>query len=218
MFDIRDELWNLLEEDLVPVCPPRSDVSESSGPAPTTPLDDNDDDVVSVLSSAESGFIDDMDEIGELQPVPGGVAVTKSKRKNVGLFIEFGCQEGSPISKVANVLDISYLGVTRNLLDVENDEYFQQLLLWVQDEIQVGEGPVHLWGSLSSTAWLPWNRMAMHKYGESHEKKLETHRTHSLGMIERFEQVAELVKLSKGGSVSFAWSRSGIQRAGLSHV
>ena len=94
MFDIRDELRNLLEEDLVPVCPPRSDVSESSGPAPTTPLDDNDDDVVSVLSSAESGFIDDMDEIGELQPVPGGVAVTKSKRKNVGLFIEFGCQEG----------------------------------------------------------------------------------------------------------------------------
>ena len=73
MFDIRDELRNLLEEDLVPVYPPRSDVSESSGPAPTTPLDDNDDDdVVSVLSSAESGFIDDMDEIGELQPVPGG--------------------------------------------------------------------------------------------------------------------------------------------------
>ena len=88
MFDIRDELRNLLEEDLVPVCPPRSDVSESSGPAPTTPLDDNDDDddIVSVLSSAESGFIDDMDEIGELQPVPGGVAVTKSKRKNVRFF------------------------------------------------------------------------------------------------------------------------------------
>ena len=74
--------------------------------------------------------------------------MAKKAGKAKGLFIEFCCKETSPVCKIADSLGISYLGVTKECLNAEDGDAFQQLLLWVQDEIQQEKCPVHLWGSL----------------------------------------------------------------------
>ena len=185
-----------LDLDLVPECPPdeANEKEHSDGYSPTSPANSE--------SSAESYF--DETVIGEVVfRAPGGIA----KRKEKGLLIEFCCQENSALSKVAESLDISYFGITKESCDVENDEQFHQLLCWIQDEIQNGNGPIHLWGSLPCTVWSPWQRMAVHKYGIEYEEKLAARRERSLEMVRRFRQVAELVELSRGGSSSFEWSK-----------
>ena len=171
-----------LDLDLVPECPPdeANEKEHSDGYSPTSPANSE--------SSAESYF--DETVIGEVVfRTPGGIA----KRKEKGLLIEFCCQENSALSKVAESLDISYFGITKESCDVENDEQFHQLLCWIQDEIQNGDGPIHLWGSLPCTVWSPWQRMAVHKYGIEYEEKLAARRERSLEMVRRFRQVAELV-------------------------
>ena len=184
-----------LDLDLVPDCP----LNESPEPEPSEPYSPTS--PANTESSAESYF--DETVIGEVVVVPGGIA----RRKGKGLLIEFCCQENSALSKVAEALDISYFGITKESCDIENDEHFLQLLCWIQDEIQNGHGPIHLWGSLPCTAWSPWQRMAIHKYGKEYEEKLAARRQRSLEMVRRFHQVAKLVELSRGGSSSFEWSK-----------
>lgn len=151
-------------------------------------------------STPESSFDDSV--IGEVVWAPGGVA----KRANKGLFIEFCCKEGSALSKVAEALGMSYLGITKESLDVQNDDNFHQLLCWVQEEIQQDIGPIHLWGSLPGAAWSPWQRMALHRY-PGYEEKLLAKRAESLELVRKFRSLAELVCFSRGGSSSFAWSK-----------
>ena len=110
--------------------------------------------------------------------------MAKKAGKAKGLFIEFCCKETSPVCKIADSLGISYLGVTKECLNAEDGDAFQQLLLWVQDEIQQEKCPVHLWGSLPYT--------------------IEC-RAASLDLVTKFHSLA-LVQCSRGGSVSFEWS------------
>ena len=147
-------------------------------------------------STPESWFDDSV--IGEVVWAPGGVA----KRANKGLFIEFCCKEGSALSKVAEALGISYLGITKESFDVQNDDNFHQLLCWVQEEIQQDIGPIHLWGSLPGAAWSPWQRMALHQY-PGYEEKLLAKRAESLELVRKFRSLAELVCFSRGGSKEF---------------
>jgi hypothetical protein len=171
LFDIVED-EDALAHDEVPICPPpdNEDRGESNGYTPT-----------SAASTPESGFFDE--ELGEFLPVPGGVAKKAGKAK--GLFIEFCCKETSPVCKIDESLGISYLGVTKECLNAEDGDAFQQLLLWVQDEIQQEKCPVHLWGSLPYT--------------------IEC-RAASLDLVTKFHSLAELVQCSRGGSVSFEWS------------
>lgn len=181
-----------MNDDLVPECPP-----ESPSYTPT-----------SAASSAESGFInDDISQIEEL--VPGGVGkpvLFKSNRKH-GILVEFCSSENSALKRVAEHLQIAYLGVTKESLNVEDEETFQQFLIWLQIEVPENEGPVHLWASVPRTAWSPWQRMAIAKHGDSYRDKLEQRRDQSRAMVRRFHDAAQLVKLSRGGTVTFEWSR-----------
>lgn len=92
-------------------------------------------------------------------------------------------------------------------IDVENPETFEQFLLWLQIEVQGGDGPVHLWSSIPCTKWSPWQRMAVAKYGEPYRIKLEAEREESRSMVIRFKEAAEIVKMSRGGSITFEWSK-----------
>ena len=171
LFDIVED-EDILARDEVPICPPPDieDRDESDGYAPT-----------SAASTPESVFFDE--ELGEFLPVPGGVSKKTGKVK--GLFIEFCCKEASPVCKIAESLGISYLGVTNECLSAKDGDAFQQILLWVQEEIQQEKCPVHLWGSLPYT--------------------IEC-RDASLDLVTKFHNLAELVQCSRGGSVSFEWS------------
>lgn len=188
---------NPLDEDLVPECPPASpnELHEQHRDDDYSPTS-----MASSDSTPESWFDDSV--IGEVVWAPGGVA----KRANKGLFIEFCCKEGSALSKVAEALGISYLGITKESFDVQNDDNFHQLLCWVQEEIQQDIGPIHLWGSLPGAAWSPWQRMALHQY-PGYEEKLLAKRAESLELVRKFRSLAELVCFSRGGSSSFAWSK-----------
>ena len=190
--DVDVEPVDPLDLDLIPECPPKTP-SQHEEDTPVSPSHSE--------SSAESWF--DESVIGEVVRAPGGVA----RRKGKGLLIEFCCQENSALSKVAEALDVSYLGITKESFNVEDDQNFHQLICWVQDEIQQGNGPIHLWGSLPCTVWSPWQRMAIHKFGKEYEEKLLQRRLKSLNMVEKFHELAEVVQLSKGGSSSFEWSK-----------
>ena len=155
------------------------------------------------VSEPDASLFDE--QLGEFLPVPGGVIKKVGKVK--GTFIEFCCEENSSISRVADILGIAYLGITKESLNIQDDDAFQQLLFWLQEEIQDGNGPIHLWSSLPCTVWSPWQRMAIAKYGSSYKRKLQKRRAESLEMVKRFRDVAEMVKLSRGGSVTFEWSR-----------
>ena len=160
----------------------------------------------STKSSNESGIFDE--ELGEFMPVPGGVAI--HKRKQPGTIIEFCCEENSAMCRVCDLLGISYIGVTKASLNIDDPDLFEQLLLWIQHEIQDANGTIHLWCSLPCTVWSPWQNMAIHKYGQRYKEKLLERRLHSLGMVSKFREVARLVKLSRGGSSNFEWSRDSV--------
>lgn len=203
LFDIRasedenDSLDNWVSQfPFGPRTPEQGEVESacsSSGPAPTTPAQ----------SSAESGFVDDVEDLAEYAPMPGGIARTR-----IGMFIEFCCEANSACSRVANHLGIPYFGITKSTLDVENDDQFEQFLDWLQLEIQENPGPIHLWGSLPCTPWGPWQEMNVHRYGQKFEDKLYLARCRSLQLVHKFKEAGELVKCSRGGSVTFEWSRN----------
>ena len=180
-----------LDHDLVPECPPET---ESEGYSLPTPIESEE-------SEAESFW--DETVIGEVvdSRVPGGVM----KRESKGIFIEFCCKENSSLSKVCEAVGVTYVGITKDSFDIENEDHFEQLMLWVQDEIQDGK-TVHLWGSLPCTVWSPWQEMAIHKY-PGYLEKLEARRAESLMMVDKFHQLAQLVALSRGGSSNFEWSK-----------
>eukprot|EP00435_Cladocopium_sp_Y103_P071759 s497_g38.t1 len=184
-----------LDKDLVPECPPNKD-DESEGYSPSlAPSDDE-----SETSSPESYF--DEDVIGEVVVrAPGGVVMRQSKN----ILIEFCCKEGSSMSKVAELVGVTYLGISKESFDVENDDHFEQVMCWVQEEIQHG-CTVHLWAAIPGTAWSPWQKMALHRY-EGYAEKLKEKRRRSLNLVSKFHELAQLVGLSRGGSVSFKWSK-----------
>ena len=148
-----------------------------------------------------------MGDLAEL--VPGGIgkAVANQDCRKYGLLIEFCCSENSSLCKVAHHLGISYLGITKESFDISDDDSFQQLVHWLQDEIQESNGPVHLWGSLPCTKWSPWQNMAIHKHGEHYREQLERDRDVSRSMIMKFTEIGQLVKCSRGGSVTIEWSK-----------
>ena len=68
-----------------------------------------------------------LDELGEL--VSGMIGTTKRKEQ-LGLFVEFCCQDESACCRVARHLGVPYLGITKDSLNVEDPQQFEQLLLW----------------------------------------------------------------------------------------
>jgi len=107
------------------------------------------------------------------------------------------------MSRVAEAVGVTYLGITKESFDVENDDDFEQVLCWVQDEIQHGK-MIHLWASIPYT-WSPWQKMALHRY-DGYADKLQEKRRRSLDLVSKFHELARLVSLSRGGSSSFEWS------------
>ena len=50
--------------------------------------------------------------------------------------------------------------------------------------------------------------MNVHRYGQKFEDKLYLARCRSLQLVHKFKEAGELVKCSRGGSVTFEWSRN----------
>ena len=73
------------------------------------------------------------------------------------------------MSKVAELVGLTYLGITKESFDVNNDDHFEQILCGVQGEIQRG-CTIHLWASLPCTAWSPWQNMALRMLKSSNAK------------------------------------------------
>lgn len=197
------------EED-VPECPPRTPEELPIGNPHETELDPGEYTPGSLASTPESFWDDEVQGIveGDLaELVAGGVGKAVKDVGKMGLLIEFCCSENSALCRVAEHLGVPYFGVTRESLNINDNDAFEQFLLWLQDEVQVREGPVHLWASLPCTKWSPWQRMAIHKHGKEHEQRLEEQRDISRDMVLKFKQAADLVKRSRGSSATFEWSR-----------
>ena len=124
-----------------------------------------------------------------------------------GVFVEFCCSDNSALKRVTEQLGIAYFGVTKSTVNLDDEEAFEQVLEWLQVEVQDQCGPVHLWGSVPHTAWSPWQNMALAKYGEPYRIKLEKKRELSRQYVIKFKQAADVVKMSRGGSVTFGWSK-----------
>ena len=174
------------DEEDVPECPPPSGDEEDYTPS----------------YSGEAEVAHGMASLAEYVVESSG----NSKKKGIGWFIEFCCEEESACCRVARHLGIPYLGITKSSLDIDDPVHFEQLLAWVQDAIQNDEGPIHLWGSLPCTKWSPWQEMAKHKDPEYHIK-LEKERGMSLLQVHRYKDLAEVAACSRGGSNNFEWPK-----------
>ena len=181
----------------------RGDVFEDDeGDVPECPPPSDDDDEYSPSPSGEAGVARGLASLAEyVVESPGS-----SKKKGIGWFIEFCCEEESACCRVARHFGIPYLGITRKSLDIDDPVQFEQLLVWVQDAIQNDEGPIHLWGSLPCTKWSMWQEMAKHKDPEYHIK-LEEERGMSLLQVHRYKDLADVVSCSRGGSNNFEWPK-----------
>lgn len=177
------------------------DHPEGSESVPTCPSDSDEE---FTYTPTDPG---DLDEIGELV---GGSVGKKVGEHRMGLFVEFCCENESACCRVARHLGIPYLGITKNTLNVENPDHFEQLMLWLQEEIQNDCGPVHVWGSIPCTTWSSWQHMALHKLGAEYRDKLEIERAKSLDLVVKYKEVADLAGCSRGGTSTFEWPRGAL--------
>ncbi len=61
-------------------------------------------------------------------------------------------------------------------------------------------------GSLPCTVWSQWQKMCIHRYGKSYDRKLKVRQRKAAKLLGKFIERAELC-LSLGGHVSFEWPR-----------
>ena len=198
MFDIQDYMADFDHD--ASVVYPMDDEYEPTSPA-DTPREELDDDGYGHLGEESPEGV-----LGELVPGIVGRVDNRVNRKN-GILIEFCCSQDSALKRVCHHLNIAYLGVTKEELDIEDPQTFEQFLDWLQVEVQDGDGPVHLWASIPCTKWSPWQHMAVAKHGHEYQLQLEVDREKSRNMVLKFKESGEIVKMSRGGSVTFEWSK-----------
>jgi len=181
LFDILDYMQDF-DHDVVPICPPESDEDYAPTTSTETPYDVDLEDLISDENQNGDPPESVFEPLEEL--VPGGVGkVDFGVNRKHWILVEFCCSPNSSLKRVAEHVKIAYLGVTKEDINVENPDTFEQFLLWLQIEVQEGEGPVHLWSSIPCTKWPPWQHMAISKYGKSFEEKLEVQRDESRAMV-----------------------------------
>ena len=136
----------------------------------------------------------------------------KEKRAKVlnssgSIFIEFCCSANSQIRRVADSLGIEYVGLSKDFVDLEQDDQFQQVLSWAQDQAENHNKVLHVWGSLPCTAWCAWQNMNVFKNPPEFQEALLSRREASLKLVDKFALLSETA-LESGGSSSFEWPKN----------
>lgn len=62
----------------------------------------------------------------------------KPKGKTVW-FVEFCCAKHSEISKLADEMQIPYIGLSKEVCDLSNPHHMQQVMLWAKERGELGE-------------------------------------------------------------------------------
>ena len=128
----------------------------------------------------------------------------KPKGKTVW-FVEFCCAKHSEISKLAEEMQIPYLGLSKEVCDLSNPHHMQQVMLWAKERGELGES-FHLWGSLPCTPWSLWQNLNLHCLDETFRTNLMERRDESRILVDNFSALTD-VALESGGSSSFEWPR-----------
>ena len=128
---------------------------------------------------------------------------SKVKQSTGVTFVEFCCSSNSQLRRVCEQHQISYLGLSKDFVDLEDQQQFLQVLDWARDQAERGE-VLHLWGSLPSK---PWHNLRSDKDSKHVDTPTALEREHSLRLVKHFVSLAS-VAVESGGSVSFEWPKS----------
>ena len=128
---------------------------------------------------------------------------SKVKQSTGVTFVEFCCSSNSQLRRTCEQHQISYLGLSKDFVDLEDQQQFLQVLDWARDQAERGE-VLHLWGSLPSK---PWHNLRSDKDSKHVDTPTALEREHSLRLVKHFVSLAS-VAVESGGSVSFEWPKS----------
>ena len=115
------------------------------------------------------------------------------------------CKAYSEISKLAEEMQIPYIGLSKEVCDLSNPHHMQQVMLWAKERGELGES-FHLWGSLPCTPWSLWQNLNLHCLDETFKTNLMERRDESRILVDNFSALTD-VALESGGSSSFEWPR-----------
>ena len=193
------------EESEVPACTPGEEVGETvSGLAAC----------VELLSDPNAHQTGELTEEAAQQlfqglPQETTFALTAKERRSKAkqsagvTFVEFCCSSNSQLKRVCEQHQISYLGLSRDFANLEDEQQFAQVLDWARDQAERGE-VLHLWGSLPSRPWRDFNS---YEDSQRTDTLSASKGENSLRLVQHFVSLASVASGS-GGSVSFEWPKS----------
>ena len=117
-------------------------------------------------------------------------------------FVEFCCSSNSQLRRTCEQHQISYLGLSKDFVDLEDQQQFLQVLDWARDQAERGE-VLHLWGSLPSK---PWHNLRSDKDSKHVDTPTALEREHSLRLVKHFVSLAS-VAVESGGLCRFSGRR-----------
>lgn len=129
----------------------------------------------------------------------------RKSRKSVTWFVEFAYSKSNSCSKVAQERGIPYIGFSRDVCNLTDPHYIEQIRMWAHERLELGE-LFHLWGSLPYTVWSSWQNLNDVVLSEAFTKNLSERRDESKHMMGNFADLTDLA-VESGGSSSFEWPR-----------
>jgi hypothetical protein len=131
-------------------------------------------------------------------------ALPKLKRssRSSPVMFEFACAADSMMGQVHGKYGIDHMRLHIGVLDLRDETTIIQLL----DQLDATPG-ADVWGSIPCTVWCRWQQMAIHRYGEKYQQRLEIRRSASLKLLRNYFRVAERA-LANGGRIAFEWPKS----------
>ena len=127
-----------LDDDVVPICPPESD-GESSGPAPTTPIDDID-------AAAEVTAVESLDGL-VVQAVAKETWAGLSRVRRlstdlpgIGVLYEYACSRDSLIGQILPQYNVKVVRLSKDVIDLSDFQHVLQLVEQLKRNMELISG------------------------------------------------------------------------------
>ena len=137
--------------------------------------------------------------------VPKPKVGKKTAKGRTSWFVEFCCSKRSEICKLAEEMNINYIGLSREMCNLLDPNHMNQVMEWALERKSYGD-VIHVWGSLPCTPWSSWQHLNLHVKDGEFAEDLEQRREEFKVLVSNFHSLSEIA-IDSGGSSSFEWPR-----------
>ena len=193
-----DLVGPMIEEDIVPICPPNSD-DESSGPAPTTPASGAEDTVG--LSDGEllEALVAQTETNKQTWNGLSRVRRLSTDLPGIGVLYEYACSADSLIGEMLPQYGVKVVRLNKEAIDLSNLHHILQLV----EQLKTQHG-ADIWMSLPCDPWSNLQELNIQRLGESFLADLSCKQAESSYMVDLALQVGDYV-ISNNGRFIWEW-------------